>query len=146
MPNHGNICKDLNGANLSIKGKRVLDAGRNLKVNTLKTNELSFGNRQSVTSAAFGEFETTVTLNATSGFITTPTATSSPGNNFELTLTNDNIDGNKIVMAQVVNYTGNGEPVVTRVTTSPNTAVIRVYNASTTNALNSAVKISFIVM
>ena len=36
MPNHGGLKKDLNGGSLSIKGTKVLDSDRNLKVKTLK--------------------------------------------------------------------------------------------------------------
>lgn len=145
MPNHGNINQDLNGGSLSIKGKRILDSNRNLKVNTLKTNGVTFANKESVTSAAFSESETTATLNALAGFVTTPTATTAADASFAIILTNSYITPNSIVFAQVVNYSGAGVPIVARATVNTGIATITVQNVDPVT-LDAAVTVGFVVM
>jgi hypothetical protein len=145
MP-QGDINKDLNGGSLSIKGVRILDNNRNLKVNTLKANKFNFGGRLTGSSTAFSEFETAITMNSSSGIITTPTATAAANGLFIILLTNSTISPASIVIAQVVNYSDSntGEPIVTCVDVGEGTASIRVFNTGTA-ALNGVVQVGFLV-
>lgn len=147
MPNHGNINQDLNGGSLSIKGKRILDSDRNLKVNTLKTNGVTFVNKESITSGAFyNEVEDTdATLNALAGFVTTPTASAGTDASFNINLTNSYVTANSIVFAQVTTYSGSGVPIVARVSVATGIATIIVQNVGTTG-LDAAVTVGFFVM
>ena len=145
MPNHGRIDKNLNGDSLSIKGKQVLDSSRNLNVKNLKADSMTFGNRQTVNSGAFSESETDATLHSSSGFIVTPTASTSADSSFNIMLTNNLVTSKSIVFAQVTSYNGAGEPMVSRVVPGNGVATIVVQNVGTAS-LNQSVTVGFMVV
>jgi hypothetical protein len=127
---------------------RIVDRDRNLKVNTVKANQINLGGRGTGNSNAFSEFDTAITMNASSGTITTPASTIAADTHFDILLTNDTITTKSIVISQVVEYGvgDTGEPIVSRVeVTGTGEASIRVYNAHASAALNSNVTVGFIV-
>lgn len=145
MPNQGPITKDLNGGNLSIKGKIVIDGNKNAKLNSLKVNELNMGGKVSGTSDAFNENSTAITLNGVSGTITTPSASTSADSAFDIDMTNTDVTSNSLVFGSISNYNGSGRPVISQITPGSGIVTFTIANVGTVS-LNAAVTVSFLVV
>lgn len=146
MPNHNRTDKDLNGGKLFIRGTEVIDTDRNLRVKTLKTDSIGIRDQRSVLSTAFNEGQTDATANTSVGCIETPVATTSAESDFLLDINNTSVTASSIVLATIHTYNGAGIPVITEATPSANLISVRVANAHSSSALNSNVKISFLVI
>ena len=85
------------------------------------------------------------TLNAGAGVITTESASTTAGNTFTLTLTNNHIAAADIVLVSVTTG-GTGSPAVTKVTPAAGSVVIVIQNVHGSTAFNNTLKISFVVI
>lgn len=85
------------------------------------------------------------TLNQPSGVVTTESLTTAAGATFTETLTNAFIAAADVVLVSVTT-TGNGTPVVSKVTPAAGSVVIVVQNVHASAAFSAAIKLSFAVI
>lgn len=92
---------------------------------------------------------TAVTIDAPSGVITTQAATAAAGTAQSFTVNNSTVTSSSTVLVTITNYSGtlfnNGVPIVQVRSVSNGSFVIAVANIHGVNALNSALKIAFLV-
>lgn len=87
-----------------------------------------------------------ITLNAQSGTITTESVSTAAAAIYTLTVTNNKVAANDIVMVSVANGTNSaGDPTVLRITPAAGSVVITIKNTHATNAFNGTLKIAFMV-
>lgn len=87
------------------------------------------------------------TLNAATGTVTSESVTTAAGAAYTLTLTNDHVAANSVVVATVDNGTNTTAGIeVGRVTPAAGSATILVWNRHASAALNGTIKISFVVV
>ncbi|NBO99908.1 MAG: hypothetical protein EBU90_07235 [Proteobacteria bacterium] len=90
-----------------------------------------------------------VTINSTSGVITTVSATITAGSSSSFTVTNSAVRSSSAVIASMGDYSGtydtNGVPLIYVDSITNGSFNIRIYNSHATNALNGTLKIKFIV-
>lgn len=87
-----------------------------------------------------------VTVNSRTGLVTSEALTTAAGSDYTLTLTNNRISANSVVMVYLDNGTNTTAPIYTRlVTVSAGQAVIVVRNAGG-GALNGTIKVGFAVL
>lgn len=92
---------------------------------------------------------TAVTINAPTGVITTQAASAGAGTAQSFTVNNSLVTSNSTVLVTITNYSGtlftNGVPIVQVRSVANGSFVIAIANVHASNALNSALKIAFLV-
>jgi len=87
-----------------------------------------------------------VTINTTSGVITTESKTTAAGGTFTITLTNSKIAATSVVLVNANVVAGNGTPVVASIVPGSGSATIVVQNVHASAAFNAALKLMFLVL
>jgi hypothetical protein len=162
-----NLSEKVSGDGIQLFGDLILDENSTLQATTsgnvitsnisgggnpvCVTDELRlkdclvFDNKGTVVSGAFSESETTATLDACVGTVTTPSSTQAMNTAFDIILTNTNVTATSIVQAIVTGYSGsNGIPIVQSTSVGAGTVTIKVYNVGTAS-LDGTVSVGFTV-
>jgi hypothetical protein len=88
---------------------------------------------------------TPVTLSAHSGIITTVTANTATNGNSTFTANHPSVTADKVVLATIVGYSGNGAPSIRLSTTTGSFNVI-IQNHNDIAALNAPLRISYCIL
>ena len=92
---------------------------------------------------------TAVTLNGTSGVITTQTATTASGGNTTFTVNNSEVTANSAVLAEIIHYSGtyttNGLPGINVESVAAGSFQLIITNPHGANALNGTLQIAFFI-
>ena len=117
---------------------------------SINVNSLTTLNKVSVAKATVSQataITSGVTLNSPAGFITAVTSTLATLGNAKFTVTNNCVNSSSIVLANIVNYSGNsGIPVISVNNINNGTFVVSLNNAASTGALNGIVKVGFCIV
>jgi hypothetical protein len=89
---------------------------------------------------------TAVTINSSAGVITTVSSTLASNTSASFTVNNSKVDANSVVLANVSNYSGTGNPVLHIHSVSAGSFQIVLRNVSDSAAFNAALNISFVVL
>lgn len=100
--------------------------------------ELGAGGTATATAGA-------ATLNTQSGVVTSESLTTAAGATYTLTITNNQVAATDLAFASVTT-SGNGSPVVAKVTPGAGSLVIVVQNAHASAAFSSTLKIGFLAI
>lgn len=92
-----------------------------------------------------GATTTAATLNNSSGLVTTASSTAAAAATHTLTLTNNLIEVGDLVFANVAT-SGNGSPIVGKITVTAGQVVIVINNVHASAAFNAALVIGFFVV
>ena len=117
-------------------------SNQTVKIATVITNDI---NINSLNTNQTGSNISTVTLPAASGIITTLSLTTSTAANTVFTANHPSLNTNKVVLTNIVGYSGNGIPHV-RVNTASGSMQIVVANSKHDAPLNAPLKIAYVIL
>lgn len=87
-----------------------------------------------------------ITLNSVSGVIRSSTTNLAAATSQAITMTNQFVKANSIILANVETAGANGAPVLEEITCSAGQAVFKVRNVHASQALNAAYTIKFLII
>jgi len=118
-------------------------SNQTLKIGTIISNDINM-NSSNVNQT--GSNISTVTLPAVSGIITTQILTNGTGSNIAFTANHPQLNANKVVLSNIIGYSGAGTPHVRINNLTNGSMQFVIANSNNGAVLNAAAKISYIIL